>query len=504
MTAIEKKIREVRLTNSATHKKEILKPLVAGKISFYSCGPTVYNLIHIGNLRSGVVSDLFFRYFVSLGYDTTFVRNYTDVDDKIIRQAEVEGLTPEQVATKYTIEVERDFALAGMLEPTHKTTVTTHMVEIIDLISQIIARGHAYVASDGEVLFSIKSFSTYGKLSRKNLDELEAGIRVEVSEKKRDPLDFTLWKPAKKGEPSWSSPWGQGRPGWHIECSAMARKWLGDQMDIHHGGPDLIFPHHENEIAQSEAGTGHAPFVGLWLHHAFVTLSKEKMSKSLGNVFGAREFLTRFGGELARYFLLSVHYRSPIDFDSEALENALTSLTRLYEAKLKAKKLLEGESTTVSSDWSEFVKLCDQSVIEIEDHFANDMNTPGALSVVFTLVRNFNRMVGEPLLGSPKAASGGARRFLGVLKDTLGPVMGFGLLDPEVALLNFERIRKTELVQNKSAALMSDDEIRQKIADRKAAREAKNFAEADRIRKDLEVNRIFIKDGPAGTTWEIR
>ncbi|MGZ3688424.1 MAG: cysteine--tRNA ligase, partial [Bdellovibrionota bacterium] len=334
-----KKIREIRVTNTLTQKKEILTTLEPGKLKMYSCGPTVYGPIHVGNLRAGLTSDLFFRYFKRVGYDVTYVRNYTDVDDKIIKKANDEGISTDEVTKRFTSEVEKDYAVAGMLEPTHKTTVTGHMSEIIVMIEEILKNGYAYVADDGEVIFAIEKFQGYGKLSHKNIEDLLAGARVEVSSKKKNPLDFTLWKPAKPGEPAWDSPWGKGRPGWHIECSAMATRWLGPKMDVHHGGEDLQFPHHENEIAQSEAASGQAPYVGYWLHNAFLTMSKEKMSKSLGNVFGAREFLTQYSGELARYLILGSHYRSLLDFSDETIDGALTGMHRIYEAKAKAQEL---------------------------------------------------------------------------------------------------------------------------------------------------------------------
>ena len=271
-------IREIKVTNSLSGKKEVLVTRIPGKLGMYSCGPTVYALIHIGNLRAALSSDLFFRYFKKVGYDVNFVRNYTDVDDRIIAKSNLEKVSSEEIADRFIGEVEKDYAVAGMQEPTHKTTVREHIPEIIAMTKKIIDNGKGYVAPDGEVLFAIEKFEGYGKLSHKKIDDLVAGIRVEVSEKKKNPLDFTLWKPAKPGEPTWDSPWCKGRPGWHIECSAMASKWLGEQMDVHHGGSDLIFPHHENEIAQSEAASGKAPYVGYWLHSAFLTMQKGVMS----------------------------------------------------------------------------------------------------------------------------------------------------------------------------------------------------------------------------------
>jgi len=312
----------------------------------YSCGPTVYGFIHIGNLRAALTADLFYRLFKRFGYDVTYVRNFTDVDDKIIKRANEEKVTSDDVTRKYIPEAEKDYALAGLMEPTHKTKVTEHMPEIITMVGKIIENGKAYTADDPEgfdptakeVFFSIDAFPTYGQLSGKKLEDLRAGERVEVNTKKKNPADFSLWKPAKAGEPSWDSPWGKGRPGWHIECSAMACKWLGEQMDLHHGGEDLIFPHHENEIAQSEAATGTHPYVNYWVHNAFLNFDGEKMSKSLGNIVSARDFLSQYGGEVTRMLFLNVHYRSPFDINPVMMDQAITNLERLYEAKKKAEE----------------------------------------------------------------------------------------------------------------------------------------------------------------------
>jgi cysteinyl-tRNA synthetase len=500
-------LREIKLTNTLTGKKEVLQTSVPGKLTFYSCGPTVYGLIHIGNLRAGLVSDMFFRYFKRIGYDVTFVRNYTDVDDKIINRGKDEGISAADVAKKYTLEVEKDYAVAGMREPSRKTTVTDHIPEIIALIERILANGKGYVIPGGDVMFSIESFPGYGKLSHKHIEDLVAGIRVEVNPNKKSPLDFTLWKPAKPGEPYWESPWGKGRPGWHIECSAMATKWLGDTIDVHHGGEDLVFPHHENEIAQTEAATGKAPFVKYWVHHAFLTLSKEKMSKSLGNVMTARDFLTKFGGEVARYMLLSVHYRSIIDFGDDTLENTLIALQRLYEAKSKARELA-GKKAAVPDQraeaaWGSFVADCEKVRREIEDCYANDLNTAGALGALFTLIRSFNRTLSEPMAQATPSAVLGAGELIKIIEDEIGDVIGVGRLDPSKMLSDLEAIRASRLADS-GVSRPTEDEIRAAIQARADARAAKNFAEADRIRKDLEARGVLIKDSPQGTTFEYK
>ncbi len=506
---MSQKVREIRVLNTLTGKKETLKTMIPGQLTMYSCGPTVYGLIHIGNLRAALVSDLFFRYFKKVGYQVTFVRNYTDVDDKIINKSKEEKTTADQVAKKYTIEVEKDYAVSGLLEPTHKTTVTTHMPEIIAMIQKIIDHGKAYVVS-GEVLFSIESFKGYGKLSHKPIDDLMAGARVEVDTKKKNPLDFALWKPAKEGEPFWESPWGRGRPGWHIECSAMATKWLGAQIDVHHGGEDLIFPHHENEIAQSEAASGQAPYVKYWLHSAFLTLSKEKMSKSLGNIFTARDFLSRYSGEVARYMLLSVHYRALIDFNEEAIENTCFSLQRIYEAKSNAIELLKqkrtGSDIRAESVWGSFLASCETTRKEMDEAFADDFNSAKALAALFTLIREFNRTLNEPMAQTTSSAALGAKELIRVMEEDLGGVLGIGRLDPEKALEDLNRIRALKHLEKQSGdqAKLQPEAIEKAIQDRLAARKAKNFALADQIRKELESQGVVLKDSPTGTTWEYR
>lgn len=498
--------REIKVLNSLTRRKETLVPLEPGKIRMYSCGPTVYGLIHIGNLRAALVADLFYRAFKRLGYDVTYVRNYTDVDDKIIQKGLAENLSAEAVAHKYTREVELDYAAAGLLDPTHKTTVTSHIAQIITMIEAIIKSGKAYVVQ-GEVLFSIEAFEGYGKLSHRNIEELQAGARVEVDSKKKNPLDFALWKPAKPGEPSWESPWGAGRPGWHIECSAMASQWLGPQIDVHHGGEDLIFPHHENEIAQSESASGKAPFVRYWLHNAFVTLAKEKMSKSIGNIFLAREFLTRYSGEFARYALLSVHYRSSLDFGPESIEQTLTGLHRIYEAKSKALSLMQNQRAMpdlrAESAWGEFAASCAAAEREIDAAYANDFNTPEALAALFTVIREFNRTLSVPLAEATPMAILGAQALIQLIEGPIGSVLGIGKLRPEKALEDLERIKK-ERATSVGEARPEAAEIEALILERLNARKQKDFARADQIRKDLETRGVILKDSPAGTTWVYR
>lgn len=505
---------EVKLTNSLGGKKEIFTPIEAGKVRFYTCGPTVYGPIHVGNLRAAMTADLFVRALRKLGYVVNYVRNYTDVDDKIINQGKAEGITPAEVAKKYTIAVEKDYAAAGMIDPDHKTTVTDHMAEIIAMIEKIIANGKAYVAEPPagsepgarEVFFSIEAFPTYGKLSRKILEDLVAGARVDVSEKKKSPADFSLWKPAKVGEPSWDSPWGKGRPGWHIECSAMASKWLGTQMDLHHGGSDLIFPHHENEIAQSEAASGQSPYVRYWLHNAMLNMGTEKMSKSLGNIVSARDFLAVYGGEVTRYLMMSAHYRTISDFGSEAIESALTNLQRLYEAKARAEEISKKKAAVVDqraeSVWAEFLADSQKSRTEIVREMANDFNTPGAIAAVFSLIRIFNRAVAEPRAEATPAAILGAMELVRVIEDELGGFTGLGRRPASAMLEQIGAIRAKAHAEKSGGGALEKDEIERMIQARADAKQAKNFAEADRIRKELADRGVTIKDSPAGTTWQ--
>jgi cysteinyl-tRNA synthetase len=497
-------IRPIKVTNTLTGKKEPLETLQPGKLSLYSCGPTVYGMLHIGNLRAALTPDMFTRYFRRVGYEVTYVRNYTDVDDKIIKKANEEKIPSEEVARRFTLEAEKDYAVAGLIEPDHKPTVTAHIAEIIEIIKQLVANDKAYVIASGEVLYSIEKFEGYGKLSHKLIEDLIAGHRVDVNEKKKNPLDFSLWKPAKPGEPSWDSPWSKGRPGWHIECSAMAKRWLGDQIDVHHGGEDLIFPHHENEIAQSEGASGHSPYVRHWMHHAFLTFSKAKMSKSLGNVVTARDFLTRFSGEFARYLFLGVHYRSPIDFDDALIEQGMTGLHRIYEAKAKAqsvsKQARARADIRAEGAWGAFLASCEATRKEIDEAFANDFNTAGALGSLFTLIREFNRTLSEPLAAATPSAALGAQELIKLIEEDIGGIIGVGRLDPAKAFEDLERM-KAGRAEASGSALPQEAEILSLIEERKAARAAKDFARGDQIRKDLDARGVLIKDSPQGTSW---
>ena len=493
------------VTNTRTRKKEPFVPLTPGKVKMYSCGPTVYGFIHIGNLRAALTADLFFRFFKHFGYDVTYVRNYTDIDDKIIKRANEEGIPHDQLTKKYIQEVEKDYALAGLLEPTHKTLVTDHLPEIISMIGSILKNEKAYVAPDGEVFYDVRAFREYGELSGKTLEDLQASqSRVEPNPNKHSSADFSLWKPAKPGEPKWPSPWSEGRPGWHIECSAMACKWLGPQMDLHHGGEDLIFPHHENEIAQSEGATGVHPYVRYWVHNAFLTFSSEKMSKSLGNVVSARDFLSAYGGEVARYVFLSVHYRATFDFNPETVDHAVQALERIYEAKQKAEEVREKKiarpDMNAEQVWGGFMIDCDRARDAIREHYANDLNTAGALAELFTLIREWNRCLGHPNAANTPAAILAANEFIKVLEEEIGSVIGIGRQSSATALKKLQEVRLLRQ-KNEGKATLSDAEIEAFLQQRRDARSAKNFKRSDEIRDLLAASGIEIKDSPQGTTW---
>jgi len=482
-----------------SRRKEMLITRKEGKLSFYSCGPTVYNFIHVGNLRSALVADLFFRFWKQIGFDVVFTRNYTDVDDKIIHRAQEEKLSAPEIAEKYIEEVEKDYATAGCLEPTYRPKVTDTMTEIVALIEQLVSRGSAYVV-DGNVVFSVDSFKDYGKLSGKRLEDLEVGARVDRDIRKKNPLDFYLWKASKEGEPFWESSWGKGRPGWHIECSAMIQKLLGNQIDVHHGGSDLIFPHHENEIAQSEAGSGKAPFVRYWLHHAFVTINQEKMSKSLGNVFSAREFLNKFSGEMARYMFLTPHYRSPIDFSENAVWSAAKALERIYEAKNLAEDCLALSSQpATSSGFEEFVaKIAEEFYAAMSD----DFHTPVAISKVFDLIKEYNSLAYK---GSNEERAGHAKAFLGFLSQVLVPIFGFGDGNSKEVLQRLGEIQNSIKGWEKSGSeKLSAIEIDNLIGERELARKRKDFKRSDEIRDELSAKGVELKDTPLGPKWSYR
>ena len=455
------------LYNDLTRAKEAFEPLHANKVSMYVCGMTVYDLCHLGHARVMVVFDIVARYLRAIGYDVTYVRNITDIDDKIINRANERGEPFNALTERYIAAMHEDAAALGVLPPDLEPRATDHLPEIIRMIERLIERGHAYVVDNGDVYYDVRSFAGYGRLSGKSIEDLQAGARVEPGVLKRDPLDFALWKSAKPDEPSWESPWGQGRPGWHIECSAMSTQALGDTFDIHGGGADLTFPHHENEIAQSEGATGH-PFVRYWMHNGFVRINDEKMSKSLGNFFTVREILERYRPEEVRYFILTSQYRSPLNYGDEQLDNARGALTRFYTA-------LRGLPTAEPETGTDFEQRFHAAM---ED----DFNTPEALAALFELVREINRVRNE----DPAAAAS-----LGATLRKLGGLLGL-LQDDAEAYLRGE---------SDADDTLGDDDIQKLIDRRLAAKQAKNWSEADAIRDQLKEAGIVLEDSAAGTTW---
>ena len=452
--------------NDLTRTKEPFEPLQPGKVNLYVCGMTVYDLCHLGHARVMVVFDVVYRYLRSLGFDVTYVRNITDIDDKIIARANERGEPFSELTNRFIAAMHEDADALGVLPPDQEPRATGYLPAIIRMIGRLIERGHAYVADNGDVYYDVRSFPEYGKLSGKSIDDLEAGARVEPGEVKRDPLDFALWKAAKPDEPAWDSPWGQGRPGWHIECSAMSTEALGDTFDIHGGGADLTFPHHENEIAQSEGATGH-PFVRYWMHNGFVRINDEKMSKSLGNFFTVREILERYRPEEVRYFILTSQYRSPLNYDEERLENARAALTRFYTA-------LRGLPDAEPKGAEEFEQVFHAAM-------QDDFNTPEALAAMFELVREINRV----RQAAPDVAAG-----LAAALRRMGDALGILQQEPEAYLRG-----------GADDDGMSDSEIDALIEKRQQAKQDKDWAEADRIRDELQGAGIVLEDGPGGTTW---
>jgi len=455
----------VQIYNTLTRQKEQFKPLVDGKIDMYVCGITIYDYCHIGHARTFVGFDVIVRYLRHIGYDLKYVRNITDVDDKIIKRANENGESINDLTTRMTKAMHEDFDSLNMLRPDVEPTVTNHMNEIIAMVERLIAKGHAYVAADGDVLFDVSTFEQYGALSQQDLTMLQAGSRVEVAQDKQDPLDFVLWKKAKPGEPSWSSPWGEGRPGWHIECSAMSSKHLGEHFDIHGGGSDLQFPHHENEIAQS-CCANNGKYVNTWIHTGMVQVNKEKMSKSLNKFFTVRDVLKEYDAESVRYFLISGHYRSQLNYSQENLEQARSSLERIYTA-------LRGV-TPIECDLAS-----DEYVAKFRKAMDDDFNTPEALPVLFELAKELNRVKDSDAEQAGKLAY--------VLRS-VAEVLGVAQQDPEAFLQGGQ----------------ADDEvahIEALIAKRNEARASKDWAAADEARDALNALGVVLEDSAGKTTW---
>ena len=461
----------MKLYNSLTRKKEEFIPIDEGKIRMYVCGPTVYNYFHIGNARPVLIFDTFRRYMEYRGYEVNYVQNFTDVDDKIIRRAQEEGMDSLEVSEKYIEEYFKDADALGIRRATHHPKVTDTIPDIIAYIEKLIEKGNAYV-SDGDVYYDTSTFETYGKLSGQSLDDLEAGARIEVNEQKRHPADFALWKAKKPGEPSWPSPWGEGRPGWHIECSVMSTKFLGETIDIHAGGQDLIFPHHENEIAQSEAYSD-KPFARYWMHNGYININNEKMSKSKGNFFTVRDILAQYEAEVLRFFILSAQYRNPINFSEELIMQASNGLERLYNAKENLLYAVEtGEDAPLTVTEVEILSGLRRHKERFIEAMDDDLNTADGIAAIFELVRDIN----SNLQGSPTKAF--AENAYALLMELAGVL---GILGREKGGL--------------------DAEIEALIAERQDARKSKDFAKSDEIRDKLKAMGIVLEDTPQGVKW---
>lgn len=471
----------IKVYNTLTGKKEVLQPVEEGKIRMYVCGPTVYDLSHIGHARSAVSFDVIYRYLAYRGFDVNYTRNYTDIDDKIIARANKDGTDWREIAERYIKAFDEDMEALGVVLPTHRPRATETMDKIIELIEVLIQKGYAYV-TDGDVYYSVRRFADYGKLSGKNIEELESGARVEVDERKKDPLDFALWKASKPGEPWWTSPWGRGRPGWHIECSAMCLKWLGTTIDIHGGGKDLVFPHHENEVAQSEAATG-KPFARYWLHNGFVNIEKEKMSKSLGNILNIRDVLRGHTSESVRLFLLSSHYRSPIDYSEDSLREAEAKAERFYRTLDRIEKERPETSKTAVGKGIE-----EELMAPILEAMDDDFNTAAAIGKVFEEVTRANRLMDR----GDEAAGMELRAMLSVFKKTAGFLGVFGKRPQEY----FD--------ERKERVALPAEEIERLIEERNEARRNRDYRRADAIRDELKDKGIILEDRPDGTVWTVR
>ena len=470
----------MKVYNTLTRKKEEFVPLEDNKVKMYVCGPTVYNLIHIGNARPMICFDTVRRYLEYKGYDVNYVSNFTDVDDKIIKKANEEGVSAEEISTRYIAECKKDMDGMNIKPATTHPLATQEIPGMIDMIQTLIDRGYAY-EKNGTVYYRTRKFEGYGKLSKKNIDELEAGhrddahqLKVSGEDEKEDPLDFVLWKPKKEGEPYWESPWSQGRPGWHIECSVMSKKYLADEIDIHAGGEDLIFPHHENEIAQSEAANG-VPFSKYWMHNAFLNIDNKKMSKSMGNFFTVREISEEYDLQVLRFFMLNAHYRNPINFSRELMESAKNSLDRIITSVDNLKHLIaNGRQGDMTEEEKELLDKTKEFYDKFDAAMDDDFNTADAISAVFELVK----------LANSNSSSDNSREYINTLKNkitTLTDILGL----------------KTEKKEE-----MLDGDIEALIAERQQARKDKNFARADEIRDELLAKGIVLEDTREGVRWK--
>jgi cysteinyl-tRNA synthetase len=475
--------KKVMLYNTLSQKKEELVPYSQNKIKMYVCGPTVYSSAHLGHARAAVTFDVIERFLSHIGYEVTYVRNFTDIDDKIISKANETGVPALEISEKYIQEYKEDMASIGVKSPTIQPKVTEHVPEIVEMIERIIDNGHAYQSGD-DVFFSVKKFKGYGKLSRRDPDDMLAGARIDINEKKEDPLDFALWKGTKPGEPFWESPWGNGRPGWHIECSLMSTKYLGESFDIHGGGKDLIFPHHENEIAQSEAATG-KPFAKYWIHNGLIQINREKMSKSIGNILNVREALSMWSNEAIRLFFLSHQYLNPADFSDTTMNEAEAALERLYITLKRANDLRkdgDGEDKQLAKSVQTFKERWIKTMCD-------DFNTADALGSLFELTRAINRSL-DSVGWTP------------TLQSALEEINHFG---STLGILEYE---PEEYLQGhkleKSSSDITEEEIEELIKERNSARDEKNWKRADEIRDDLSNRGILLEDKAEDTIWRVK
>lgn len=481
----------ILIQNSKSGKKEEFKPIKPGEVKMYVCGPTVYDYLHVGNFRGAIFFNMVRNWFEKRGFKVTFVYNYTDVDDKIIERAKKEGVDSKAVSERYIQEFEKDYNALKLRKHTHNPRVTEFMEQIISFVQELIKNGKAYEVN-GDVNYDVHAFSNYGKLSNKNLEDLEAGSRIEIDSRKKHPADFALWKKSKEGEPSWPSPWGEGRPGWHIECSAMARTLLGDTIDIHGGGLDLIFPHHENEVAQSEGATD-KPFVNYWMHNNMLQFGAQKMSKSLGNIVKGREFLEQYNAEIFKFMMLSAHYRSILDFSDGHIEQMIGGLARIYSALCWAEKLSASSAGTTEVP-AIFATEIDKAQKGVEAALDDDFNSAEAMGKVFDVVRAFNNQTRTPGAVTPQKKAI-AVEFLRWTRG-VGEIMALFQEPAE----SFLRSLDDMLLKKKNLSRLDIDKI---VQERAQARAAKDFKTSDILRDKLVAMGISVQDSQAGSEWEV-
>lgn len=486
----------IRIYNTLSGKKEALQTLEPGHVRLYVCGITSYDYCHIGHARSALAFDMIVRYLKYRGYKVTFVRNFTDIDDKIIARAKEQNTTSEELANRFINEFYTDMDKLGVDRPDIEPKATEHIKEMTDIISELIDKGMAYQAGN-DVYYVVDSFPEYGKLSKRNIEDMKAGSRISVNEQKNNPMDFVLWKGSKPGEPTWDSPWGPGRPGWHIECSAMSRKYLGETFDIHGGGQDLIFPHHENEIAQSEGANG-KPFAKNWIHHGFVTIRDEKMSKSLGNFLTIRDILTHYHPEILRFFIFSTHYRNPLDFSESAMRDATAGLERLYECVAAVDSLdsASADKNAPSVLSAKDIKKVDELETRFQEAMDNDFNTAQAQGIFFDTIKTINRIHGKMTDSSSAEDIQFLKKGTAVLKK-LAAIMGLLTEDAQ----HFLATRKEKQIADSDIDPAAIDAL---IAERYQCRLDKNWARSDEIRAELLAKNIELKDSAEGTTWSIK